>query len=132
MIRTLAVYCAPILDCYKDVGKTAAKTACDEMVMGAVRAIGEFSLLVSQLNHLDLFLNALDDALKRFYQKKGILGDQIMSKSSKTTVDEPWAREFHLLREQKIYKIRAAMAAIEYGAENVSPPKCRQFQMRLN
>jgi hypothetical protein len=72
MIRTLAVNCAPILDCSKDDGKTAAENAFNEMVMGAVRALCEFSLLVSQQNHSDLSLTALDDALKRFYQKKSI------------------------------------------------------------
>jgi len=63
MIRSLAVNCAPILDCCKDDGKTPAETASDEMVMGAVRALCEFSLLVSQQNHSDLSLTALDDAL---------------------------------------------------------------------
>jgi len=68
MIRTLAVNCAPILDCAQDAGKTAAETASDEKVIGAVRAVCEFSLLVSEHNHSDLSLKALDDALKRFYQ----------------------------------------------------------------
>jgi len=36
MIRKLAVSCTPILDCNQDAGKTAAETASDEMVMGAV------------------------------------------------------------------------------------------------
>jgi len=71
MIRTLAVNCAPILDCSKDDGKTPAETASNEMVMGAVRVLCEFSLLVSQQNHSELSLTALDDALKRFYKKKG-------------------------------------------------------------
>jgi tRNA A37 threonylcarbamoyladenosine modification protein TsaB len=73
MIRTLAVNCTPILDCSKDHGKTAAETASNAIVMGAVQEVCEFSLLVSQQNHSDLSLKALDDALKRFYQKKGIL-----------------------------------------------------------
>jgi hypothetical protein len=72
MIRTLAVNCAPILLCTKDDGKTAADTACDEMVMGAVWALCEFSLLVSQQYHSDLSLKALDDALKRLFKKKDI------------------------------------------------------------
>jgi len=70
MIRTLAVNCTPILDCSQDVGKTAAESASDVMVMGAVRAICEFSLLVNQQNQSDLCLAALDDALKQFYKKK--------------------------------------------------------------
>jgi hypothetical protein len=65
MIRTLVVSCAPILDCSKDDGKTPAETASDEMVMGAVRALCEFSLFVSQQNHSDISLTALDDVLKR-------------------------------------------------------------------
>jgi len=68
MIRTLALNCAPILVCSKDDGKTALETTSDEMVMGAVRALCEFSLLVSQQNHSDLSLAALDDALKRFHK----------------------------------------------------------------
>jgi len=64
MIRTLAVNCAPILDCCKDDGKPVAEKASDEMVMGAVLALCEFSLLVSQQNHSDLSLKALDDELK--------------------------------------------------------------------
>jgi len=64
IIRTLAVNCAPILDCSQDAGKTGVETASDEMVMGALRALCEFSLLVSQRNHSDLTLAAVDDALK--------------------------------------------------------------------
>jgi hypothetical protein len=70
MIRTLAVHCASILICSKDDGKTAVETASVEMVLGAVWALCEISLLVSQQNHSDLSLKALDDALKLFYQKK--------------------------------------------------------------
>jgi len=69
MIRTLAGKCAPILVCCTDDGITAVETASDEMVLGAVWALCEFSLLVSQRNHSDLPLKALDDALKGFYQK---------------------------------------------------------------
>ena len=64
MIRTLSVNCAPILNHSKDDGKTTAETTIDEMVMGAVRALCEFSLLVSQQNYSDLSLTALHDALK--------------------------------------------------------------------
>jgi len=65
MLRTLAVNCGPILDYSKDDGKTAAETASNAMVMGAVRAFCQFSLLVSQQNHSDQSLTALDDALER-------------------------------------------------------------------
>jgi hypothetical protein len=64
MIRKLAVNCAPILVCSKDDGKTVAETASDDMVMGAVQALCEFCLLVSQRNHSDQSLKALNDALK--------------------------------------------------------------------
>jgi hypothetical protein len=132
MIRTLAVNCAPILVCSTDDGKTAAQTASDEMAMGAVRALFEFSLLVSQQNHSDLSLKALDDALKRFYLKKGIFREQKMSKSTKAKVDNLLAKESHQLREQKIHKIPAAMEAVVYGGEKVATTKCRQFQVPLN
>jgi len=65
MIRTLVVHCAQNLDCSKDDGKTAVETATNQMVMGAVWAGCELSLLVSQQNHSDLSLTAVDDALKR-------------------------------------------------------------------
>ena len=67
MIRILAVNCTAILDCSKGDGKTAAQNSSDEMVIGAVQALCQFSLLVSQQNHSVLSLKALDDALKRFY-----------------------------------------------------------------
>jgi hypothetical protein len=53
MIRTQPVNCVPILDCSQDAGKTAEETTSDEMVMGAVRALCEFSLHVSQQNRSD-------------------------------------------------------------------------------
>jgi len=132
MIRTLSVNCTPILDCSKDDGKTAAETASDEMVMGAVRALCEFSLLVSQQNHSDLSLTALDDELKRFYKKKGAFRNQKMLKSAKAKVDEQLATESHQLREQMIHTIRAAMEVQVYRAEKVTTSKRRQFQVRLN
>jgi len=97
MIRTLSANCAPILDCSKDDGKTVSETASDEMVMGAVQALCEFSLLVSQQNHSDLSLTALDDALNRFYKKKGAFRHQEMSKSAMAKVDEQLATESHQL-----------------------------------
>jgi len=103
MIRTLAVNCAPILVCSTDEGKTAAETASHEMVMGAVWALCEFSVLVRQQNHWDLLLKALDYALKRFSQNKGIFRKQKMSKSGKAKVDDQFATESHQLRAQKIH-----------------------------
>jgi len=123
---------APILVCSKDDRKTVVETACNEMVMGAVRAICEFSLLVTQHNHSDLSLNALDDALKPFYHKKGIFREQKMLKSTKANVDDLLARESHVLRKEKIHMIRASMQALVHGAEMVSTTKRRQFHVRLN
>jgi len=81
MIRTLAVSCRPILDCSKDVGKDAAKTASDKMKIGAVLASCQFYLLVSQQNHSDRSLTALDDVLNRLYKKNGAFREQNISKS---------------------------------------------------
>jgi hypothetical protein len=97
MIRTLAVNCPPILYCSKNDGKTPAEIASSEMVMGVGRALCEFSLLVGQQNHSDLSLTALDDALKRFYKKKGAFRDQKISKSANAQVDEQLATESHQL-----------------------------------
>jgi len=123
MIRALAVTWAPILDCTQDAGTTAAETASDEMMMGAVRALCEFSLLGGQQNHSDLTLTALDDALKQFYRKEGAFRDQKMSKSAKAKVDELFARASHQFQEQKIHTMRAAMEVQLYGAEKVTTSK---------
>jgi len=132
MIKTLAVNCTPIPDCSHDAGKTAAETRFDEMVMGAVQALCEFSLLVSQQNHSDLSLAALDNVLKEFSKKMGSFRDQKMSKSAKAKVDDLLARESHHLREQKIHKICAAMDVQLYRAEKITTSKRRQFQVRPN
>jgi hypothetical protein len=121
MIRTLVGNCSPIVVCSKDDRKTVAETVSNEMVMGAARALCKFSLIVSQQNHSDLSLNALGDSLKRFYQKKGTFREQKMSKSVKAKVDDLLARESHLLREQKIHKIRAAMEALVCGLKWFPP-----------
>jgi hypothetical protein len=67
MIRTQAVLCASVLLCSKNDGQTAAETASDETVMGAMQPVCEFSLHDCQRNHLDLSLKALDDALKPIF-----------------------------------------------------------------
>jgi len=79
------------------------------MVMGAVRVLCELSLPVSQQNHIDLFLAALDNVLKWFLKKKCAIGDQKMWKSAKAKVDELLAREPDHWPEQKIHTIRATM-----------------------
>ena len=55
-----------------------------------------------------------------------------MSKSAKAKVDDLLATESYQLQKQEIYKIRAAMEALVYGAEKVSSTYCRQFQVHLN
>jgi uncharacterized protein YcbK (DUF882 family) len=132
MIRTLAVSCSPIPICYTDVGKTAAETAYNEIVMEAVRALYEFSPLVSQQNHSDLSLKALDDALKQLYQNNGIFCALNMVKSAKAKVDHMLAEESHHIHDQTIHKIGAAIDVEVYGAEKVSTTKHRHFQVGLN
>jgi hypothetical protein len=61
MITTQAINSAPNIVCCTDDAKTAAETASVEIVMGAVRALCEFTLLVSQQNYLNLSLKALND-----------------------------------------------------------------------
>jgi DNA-binding LacI/PurR family transcriptional regulator len=131
MIRTLAVNCAPFLDCSQDAGKTAAETASDEMAIGAVQALCELSVLVNQQKYIDLPLAALDDALKRYYNKKGAFRDRKMAKSAKATVDELLGRESHHLQAQKIHRIHAAMELQLDWAERGTTSKRRQFQVRL-
>jgi hypothetical protein len=132
MIRTLAENCSPILVCSTEDRKTAAETASDEIVMGAVRALCELSLLVCQQNDSDLSLEALDGALRQFYKKKGAFRDQKLSKSAQAKVDDLLAKESHLLHEQKIHKISAALEAVVYGAETDSTTTRRQLQVHLN
>jgi len=102
------------------------------MVVGAVWALCEFSLLVSEQNHFDLSLAAQDDELKRFLKKKGAFREQKMSKSVKTKVDELLERESHHLQVQKIHKIHATMEGQLYGAQKVTTSKRRKYQVRLN
>jgi hypothetical protein len=132
MIRTLAVSWTPIHDYSKDDGNTAVENASGEIVMGAVQALWQFTLLVSQQNHSDLFLKELDDALKQFYQKKCIFRVQKLSKSALAKVNDLLATESVQLCEQKIHMIRAAIEGLVDWAEKVSTTKHRQFQVRLN
>jgi hypothetical protein len=70
MIRALAVNSALILDSTKNDAETEAETSSDEMVMGAVQALCEVSVLISHQNHSDQYLTALDDSLKRFHKRR--------------------------------------------------------------
>jgi len=100
--------------------------------MGAVQALCEFSLLVSQQYHSDLSLTALDDAQNWVHKNKGAFREQNMMKFPKATGDEQSARESYQLQEQKIHKIHAAMKVQVYGAEKVTTINWRQFQVHLN
>ena len=102
------------------------------MVMGAVQALFEFSLLVIPQNYSDISLAALDYALKRFHMKNNAFRDQKMSKSGKAKVDELLARESHHVQQQKIHEIRAAMEVQLYVAEKVSTSIRTQCEVHLN
>jgi hypothetical protein len=62
---------APIVVCSNDDGESAVEKASAPGVMGAVLALCEFSLLVTQHNQMDQSFKALDDAANRLGQKKG-------------------------------------------------------------
>jgi len=132
MISTLAPNCPPILDCIKDDGKAPPATASDGMVVGAVLALCEFTLLGSKQKHSDISLTALDDALKRFYKKKGAFGDQKTVKSVKAKVNKQLGRESHQLGERKNHIIYSAIEVQVYRAQKVTTSKCSQFKVRLN
>jgi len=102
------------------------------MVMGAVWALCEFSLLVTQQNHSELSLAALHNAVKGFYPKKGAFRNQKMSNSAMAKLDELLGRESHQLWEHTIHKICAAMEVQMYGAEKITTSKHRQFQVGQN
>jgi len=72
-----------------------AEKASDEMELGAVWALHEFSLLVSQQNRLDLSLKVLRNTLKWLYHKKGSFQNQKMLKFAKAKVGEELATESH-------------------------------------
>jgi hypothetical protein len=71
MVRTLAVDCVPILAGTMDE-TNADEISSDEEVMGTMRALSEFCLLISQQSHSDLSLTAFDDVLKQFYRLKSV------------------------------------------------------------
>jgi len=58
----------------------------------AVQSLCEICLLFRQRNHPDLSLKALGNALKRFYQKKGIFREQKMLKSGNAKWMTCWQR----------------------------------------
>jgi len=74
----------------------------------------------------------MDDALKQLQKMNAIFWEQSVSKSAKDEVDDSLAMESHQFPDQRIHKIRAAIAANVYGAEKVSTTNCWQSQVRLN
>jgi len=132
MISTLVVNCTPIHHISKDDEKTPAERASDEMVVGAVQALCELSLLVSQQNHSDLSLPAGVDAQRQCQMKKEAIRAQKLSRSAQANVDEQLATESHQLWVQMIYKISAAVEVQVYGAETITTTNWRQFQVHLN
>jgi hypothetical protein len=64
MVRTLGVHCAAILAGTMDNEMNAEEISTDEEVMRMEQALCEFCLVVSHRSHSDLFLTALNDALK--------------------------------------------------------------------
>jgi len=132
MIRILAVNCTPMHNNFQDPGKTPAENTSYQIIMGAVRSLCQFPVLVSQYTHSDLSLKALDDPPKRVDQTQGVFREQTMLKSAKASVDDLLARESHHLCKHKIDMISAAMEALLYGAERVSTIIHRQFQIHLN
>ena len=66
MISTLAVNFGSFLGCLNYDGKRAAETASDEIIMGALHALCEYSIHVSQQNHSDLSLKGVNDGHQGF------------------------------------------------------------------
>jgi len=65
----------------------------------------------------DFSLKATINAAKRVYKRNGNFRDQKMLNSAMAKVDDLLAMVSHLLPEQMIHKIRAAMEALVYEAE---------------
>jgi hypothetical protein len=91
----------PILISFKDDWTPVAETSFDEMEMGAMRGLCQFSQLLSQQSNSDQSHEALDDVLKRFYQRKGRYQEQTMWNSAKTKVDDVLAPESYQLYETR-------------------------------
>jgi len=102
------------------------------MVMAVVQALCEFSVLVSQQNHSDLSLTALEEALKQFYKKTGAFQKQKLLKTMKAIEDTQLGRQSCELWEHKIHEIGAAMEVQVYRAEKVTRTKQMQFEVHLN
>lgn len=130
MIRTPVEICAETLVRLKDNGKTAAETANDEIVIGALYVLSEFFRLVSQQYHSKQLLpyNMLYQSnvpRRRAFLRTGML------KSAKAKANTLLATEFHQLRERHIDTLCAALAVHVHGTEKINRSKYRQFQVHL-
>jgi len=63
MISTLAANFGSFLGCLSYDGKTPAETSSDEIVMGALHALHEYSIHASQQNHSNLSHKEVGDTL---------------------------------------------------------------------
>jgi len=93
------------------------------MVIGAVHALCEFSLLVSQQHHYNQSLNTIDDTLKQFFLKMGGFVEQTMLMSAMTKVDKLLARIFPELEVQRSFEIHAPREVRVYEDEKFTPTK---------
>jgi len=109
-----------------------AETSSHDRVMGVVEAFCVFSQLVSQQNHSDWFLKALDVTLKWFYKMNSTSHHQTMLKPVQANISKQLERECRQLQEWMIYKICTAMDVHAYRAVMVSTTKWRLFGVHHN
>jgi len=76
MIGTLVIKCDVALDSTMDNENIAVEIASNELVMGAVPALCEFSPHVSQENHSDISLKAQNDALMQFTRRRVLFNNR--------------------------------------------------------
>jgi hypothetical protein len=126
----------PILISFKDDWTPVAETSSDEMEMGAMRGLCQFSQLVSQPCNSDQSHEALDDVLKRFYQRKGRYQEQTMWNSAKTKVDDVLAAESSQLYEKRFIRFvlqwtRLLMGLKRFPQQNAGNFKFASIESRM-
>jgi len=84
----VAITCDPLIISCNDIEKSVVDAAFDEMVIGAVFVLCEFSLLVSSQNHHDLSLKALNNPLNNFEMELNSFQQQTVSKSVMAKLDD--------------------------------------------
>lgn len=123
MIGTLAVDCTSLLGCSNDEVKSAADTACNEMVVRAVGTSHKFSLLASQHNNTYPSCKMEDNGSRKCYMRKSVFPQEIMSTSVNSQVDELFTRDSYQLQDHKIHSIHIAMVVQVYGSEQITTTK---------